>query len=271
MSRFPGLLLFALTVGACAGKSDTGQAGDEEVVVYEGDEGDECTDGGDNDRDGYFDCDDIGCWGAPDCEGQHDTGGNQDTDTDTQGDTDTDTDTETDTDTDTGGSTALAANLSSYALTYTLQWNFEDSYASIIESWGLADCTATYEGSGTQLSAADAHVTFQGTWTLTGGDCPTAQTDPASVVWYSKTSGEGYATFWFSDDMSELEDWVAHKRESDSAPIEDATTSGQWYVTDMASPFDGANASYVTEEITSIEGLIPLTLTHTMSVTFGTD
>ena len=41
-------------------------AGDEEI---EGDEAFECGDGADNDQDGYFDCQDNGCWNSPDCLG----------------------------------------------------------------------------------------------------------------------------------------------------------------------------------------------------------
>lgn len=37
---------------------------------YEGAAAGDCTDGADNDRDGYFDCADNGCWNAPDCEGE---------------------------------------------------------------------------------------------------------------------------------------------------------------------------------------------------------
>ncbi len=52
----------------------------------EGTEGGDCRDGADNDRDGFFDCDDDGCWGSPDC-------GESDADTDADVDSDTDADT----------------------------------------------------------------------------------------------------------------------------------------------------------------------------------
>jgi hypothetical protein len=45
----------------------------EEVDQYEGDETGECSDGADNDRDGWFDCTDQGCFGSPSCsEGDDD-------------------------------------------------------------------------------------------------------------------------------------------------------------------------------------------------------
>ncbi len=34
---------------------------------FEGDDAGECSDGADNDRDGYFDCQDNECWDSPDC------------------------------------------------------------------------------------------------------------------------------------------------------------------------------------------------------------
>ena len=46
-------------------------------VEHEGDDAGECLDGADNDQDGYFDCDDAGCWGSPDCV--EDTGSPTDT------------------------------------------------------------------------------------------------------------------------------------------------------------------------------------------------
>jgi hypothetical protein len=41
---------------------------DDTSDLYEGDDPGECTDGADNDLDGWFDCDDVGCFGSPDCE-----------------------------------------------------------------------------------------------------------------------------------------------------------------------------------------------------------
>ena len=58
------LLLAALL--ACARSS--GEKGDD-AAPYEGGAAGDCTDRADNDRDGYFDCEDNGCWGSPDCEG----------------------------------------------------------------------------------------------------------------------------------------------------------------------------------------------------------
>ncbi len=67
MGRLSGFLWvsgFSFGLVACGGDdtSDTGAA------EYEGDEAGECSDDGDNDRDGDFDCDDDGCKGSPECD-----------------------------------------------------------------------------------------------------------------------------------------------------------------------------------------------------------
>ena len=51
----------------------TGCLGDDEdsdttIVLYEGDDPGECSDGADNDKDGLFDCDDEQCSGSPACK-----------------------------------------------------------------------------------------------------------------------------------------------------------------------------------------------------------
>ena len=62
----------------------------------EGNEPNECSDGADNDSDGYFDCEDRDCWGAPAC----DEGADDDDDTDDDDLTDDDDVTDDDDDTD---------------------------------------------------------------------------------------------------------------------------------------------------------------------------
>jgi len=46
----------------------------------EGNEPNECSDGADNDSDGYFDCEDRDCWGAPACDENGDDDDNSDDD-----------------------------------------------------------------------------------------------------------------------------------------------------------------------------------------------
>ncbi len=66
--------------------------------AYEGDEPGECIDGADNDLDGWFDCDDVGCFDSPDC--LDDGGGDDD---DAAGDDDDATPPPGDDDDDDGG------------------------------------------------------------------------------------------------------------------------------------------------------------------------
>jgi len=59
----------------------------------EGDEPGECSDSLDNDRDGFYDCDDPDCFGAPDCAGDDDTADDDTADDDTADDDTADDDT----------------------------------------------------------------------------------------------------------------------------------------------------------------------------------
>ncbi len=74
----------------------------------EGQNAEDCRDGADNDGDELFDCEDPGCEGSPDCEGEE-TGdppeGDADTDTDADTDADADADTDADADADADGDT----------------------------------------------------------------------------------------------------------------------------------------------------------------------
>ena len=72
-----------------AGDDDDDAAGDDDDAAddddatppdFEGDEPGECSDGADNDADGFFDCDDTDCFGAPVCAGDDDDDGGDDDD-----------------------------------------------------------------------------------------------------------------------------------------------------------------------------------------------
>ena len=58
------LVCMLLLTGCLGGDDDT----DKEIVLYEGDDPGECSDGADNDKDGLFDCDDDQCAGSPVCK-----------------------------------------------------------------------------------------------------------------------------------------------------------------------------------------------------------
>ena len=62
---FSMFLACMLLMTGCLGGDDDSDA---EIVLYEGDEPGECSDGADNDKDGLFDCDDAQCAGSPACK-----------------------------------------------------------------------------------------------------------------------------------------------------------------------------------------------------------
>lgn len=218
----------------------------------------ECSDGADNDGDGYYDCNDLDCMLAPDCEGDADT------DTDTDSDTDTDTDTDTDVD-------AIAGHLKSYEVAYTLNWDFDDQFEVLLEQYGLGDCTNTYSGSGTQIDAAGDRVSFEGAWTLVSTDCAPELADP-QIVWFDKNGGKSFSSFHFAGRIDLLDVWIQHRDENDVMPLSSPNQNGQWYITAMNAPFDVGQltATHSESEETAVSG-VPTTLNHSASFTFSTD
>jgi hypothetical protein len=147
------LPLFALLI-ACPQPITIESDGDE----FEGDTPGECSDGADNDRDGYYDCDDQECWAAPDCSGDDDDTANDDDaadDDDAVDDDDTaDDDDAVDDDDSTpidGSEHAIYANTSSalYSIdpdppyTATLIGNFSGQIAL---SQGITDIAISLDG-----------------------------------------------------------------------------------------------------------------------------
>ena len=78
MLRFNPLILlaFVMLLPACPAED------------IEGNQPGECSDGADNDSDGYFDCNDSNCYGAPDCLGDDDDDDASSDDDDTSSDDD---------------------------------------------------------------------------------------------------------------------------------------------------------------------------------------
>lgn len=72
------ILLTTFSLAGCLGDSDNQTSEDtdnsentgnnETIILFEGDQAGECSDGADNDRDGLFDCDDPNCAGSPTCK-----------------------------------------------------------------------------------------------------------------------------------------------------------------------------------------------------------
>ncbi|MED5374713.1 MAG: hypothetical protein VX899_27085 [Myxococcota bacterium] len=174
------LTVMALFTLACA------LGADEDI---EGDVAGECSDGADNDADGYFDCDDNDCWGAPDCDedqtsNSDDTGSGGD-DTGSGGD-------------DTGNSgDPVGAKWTGLQVVYTLEWEFT------LPVTGLSDCTQVFEGSGTQTRVDSSGPHFDGTWELVESDCEPALDD---AIW-TPDDGEGVHSVELSGDDGPWTAW----------------------------------------------------------------
>ena len=80
---FSSCLVFMLLATGCLGSDNDSE---NDVVLYEGDEPGECSDGADNDKDGLFDCDDDQCAGSPVCKSAENeiTDGEEDQESDDQ-------------------------------------------------------------------------------------------------------------------------------------------------------------------------------------------
>lgn len=132
-------------------------------------------------------------------------------------------------------------------ITYDLAWVFDQPL------FGISNCTQHFAGTGTQTSATGQTATFFGTWSKTGGDCPT-QLDGS--IWHP--DGPAYHTFVWTGDLVTLDDWVAHGNAADTLPVAtNPSQHEQWYITEMAAPYDtGTNtADYaMTEDVIDIYG-----------------
>ena len=252
-----------LVAGALGCDGET--APDKAETPYEGDVAGECTDGADNDRDGWFDCDDNGCWNAPECADRD--GADADTDADTDADADTDTDADADADTDADTDTPWAA-YRTVEVGFSIGFDFDDAYEAILESYGLWDCTAHYAGSGTVDAPAALSVTFQGPWALTGHDCGGGLED---TVW-TDASGEAWHTVHFSDGGGAepvAEAWLVHRDRADTEPVAEPSSNGQFYVTELSTPVSGGSVVWSDTETTVVDGLIGLELSYDLELELG--
>ena len=252
----------------------------EEDVEYEGDDAGECSDGADNDMDGYFDCQDNGCWGSPDCEGtgtgSGDGGGSGSGSGSGSGDGGSD---------DGGGSgdggsgsgdgggddgtdpEAIAAHLTSFELTYSLSLDFDTFGEAYFE-----DCDNQYAASGSQVEAADARATFEGPWGLESTSCSGNTLELAESIAWVPDGGTSYASFLFDGSIDTLDTWIQHRDLDDTTPLESPSSEGQWYITEMATPVESGLAVYTEQEEVPIDGgLITITIGHVVTVQFDED
>ncbi|MCP4808825.1 MAG: hypothetical protein GY913_01950 [Proteobacteria bacterium] len=212
---------------------------------YEGDGPNECTDEADNDRDGYFDCNDNGCWNHPECLGEGDSDTDADADSDSDADADSDSDTDSDTDTDVPD---IGTGLSSVWVDYQLDWVFNPAPI------GLENCVQTYRGEGTYVEVSGARVTFDGTWERTSSTCVSALDD---LVWVDE-SGEAYTSLLLDGtegSPTHVIDWVVHAELGDNT-----LETADWWVSEMDAPWDAL--TYTEDEVVPEYFLI---LTHTWS------
>ena len=260
----------SLVMGSCRGgcnATDKGEQGaDEEVKPgdYEGDDAGECRDGADNDQDGYFDCQDNGCWDSPDCDSAGDA------DVDADADADADVDVDTDTDTETVPCTDPICDLTEVEISVRYDWIPIDLLAAL----SFCPCYTTYAGEGLvvpgQFDAnADMNgdgivdskrLSFEGTLTRTDngpldtsvgtifeGCDPLAPPVPCSPIfgadpfgdglWWNDPTGVTFHSFFFSAAVSPPEEiyvWNAHQFPLSFIPIEPAQLNNkQHFITNM--------------------------------------
>ncbi len=140
---------------------------------------------------------------------------------------------------------------------------FEDLAAS----FGIVDCVAVYTAtSDNQTDAVGDYVTFWGQWKVEETGCG----DLTNVVWFDEDAEEAYATFRFGGTIEELDDWIEHGNMEDNEPLENPSDNEQWYFTSMNADVDtvALTVHHEEDESTTIEGLIPITLYHTVDVQF---
>lgn len=203
----------------------------------EGDQPGECTDGADNDQDGYFDCQDNDCWGSPDCD---EDGGDADTDADSDADTDTDADSDAD--------PPVGENWTQVSVDYRLEWEFT------MPVTGLSDCTQSYTGGGTQSSVDSAGPVFEGTWEMSDSDC-----NPAldTSVW-TDSSGKAFHAIDLSADGTTWTGWSAYSADK---------SDPEWFINGFTEALPAAGQSVIhreDENVTDVPGLI---LHHRVEIT----
>ena len=259
----------------------------EETVEYEGDDAGECSDGADNDLDGYFDCQDNGCWGSPDCAGTGTAGGTGGSGDGGSGDGGSGDGGSGDGGSGDGGSgdggsgdggsgdggsgdggaAGIAAHLTAFDLSYTLTLDF-DTFGETY----FTDCENTYSASGDQVGSVGEQVTFEGPWVLSGTTCTDNAVDLAESIAWLPDSGRSYATFHFDGSVDTLDAWIQHRDLDDTEPLSSPSSEGQWYITAMATPVVGGLASYNEQEEAPLEGgLITIFIDHAVVVQFSED
>jgi hypothetical protein len=224
------------------GCSDTTGGGGKDATTdaeeFEGDAAGECSDGADNDQDGWFDCNDQDCFNSPDCADGGGGGGSNTNNTGTGSGTGTGGGggggggggTATGGGTGTGGTDCVGAlcDLKSMTLTYNLDvdWNQDvDLGLGLVP----ADCIITFEGGGDFWSVDGNVVTFVGFWEESFNDCDEDQQELVDS-WL----GGAFHSFSFDLSTTVLLDWIAHRDEAEKSDAADPA----FYITEIEHEID---------------------------------
>ena len=152
--------------------------GDDDDAEFEGDDPGECSDGADNDRDSFYDCDDQDCFGSPDCSGDDDdaTGDDDDATGDDDDATGDDDDATGDDDDSTTGPTAFMYAHTSDTLYAVDPFNYSlttvGAFNGQVPLFGVTDLAIDLQGTmwaisfeGTyEVDPTTATLTQRGSW-----------------------------------------------------------------------------------------------------------
>ena len=250
--RRPWTLLALALLAACEATEPAPTQG---VTVHsiEGDDPGECSNGADDDANGFFDCDDQGCFNAPDCAGEPGTNPGTGTGTST-------------------GTTTTTGTPGSLADLTAASVNLRIFFDSSLNGLGVCDCYIEWESYALATGVVDdsnpnlgVRVEFEGDWTIvpyytqpagttttTGGatnpyfgycqDGVIIQCDPAlQSLWPG--SSPAYHDFFFDtfdDPPSALKHWVVHEFPGAYIPSDTPSASKQFFITDMWAAYDHA-------------------------------
>jgi hypothetical protein len=197
-----------------------GDANNGTAVSIEGDEPGECSDGADNDGDGYFDCDDNECWNSPDCDETGGTGNGGGGNGNGNGGGGAGTSTSTST---TDGCEPFCG-ITSVELTYRMVMDWDTVIG------GLLDCGSEFGGSGEFHSVDGNYLTFAGNWGAVDDGCFETTGQEFVRDW----SGGAFHTFYFTSDTEFVLDWFAHR------DLDEADTDGDpvFFWTELDLEFD---------------------------------
>lgn len=273
----PLALGLTLCLAACKTSGKDGEA-NQLGSDYEGDDAGECTDGADNDRDGYFDCQDNGCWGHPDCDGYTGVGpggGPGGTGTASGG-----SGTGTGTGTTAAGNCPGAAQCDLTSMYLTV--HFDVDFTEWLQPLGFCDCYIDFEGTGTvnEYDAANNRLEFSnGTWVRTDPGANTTTTPSTGTGTGTGTGGIGGTFepcdptappppcenfisegFWWTEEPvyhnffwdpaqppTYISDWITHRNPGAWTPTSNPSANQQFYVTQLFAPYDHTQASPFSE------------------------